>query len=119
MQFGGGAISGTKFAPFPSPLPPAGGGPVCSRLALLWDRSVLPLFCNQAGSVFRPVDFLSLSLATPQFKLLSHVSSLRLPSGLSGLVLTLSDAACFLSVPPPLAGGGCGRLGYFSAASCC
>ena len=23
-----------------------------------------------------------------------------------------------LSVPPPLAGGGCGRLGYFSAGSC-
>ena len=26
LQFGRGAISGTKFAPFPSPLPPASGG---------------------------------------------------------------------------------------------
>ena len=36
--------------------------------------------------------FLSLSLASPQFGLLSHVSSLRLLSGHSGLVLTLSNA---------------------------
>ena len=34
-----------------------------------------------------------LSLAIPQFGLLSHVSSLRLPSGHSGPVLTLSNAA--------------------------
>ena len=38
--------------------------------------------------------FLSLSLAIPQFRLLSHVSSLRFPSGHSGLVLTLSNVAC-------------------------
>ena len=37
--------------------------------------------------------YLSLSLAFPRFGLLSHVSSLRLPSGHSGLVLTLSNAA--------------------------
>ena len=36
---------------------------------------------------------LSLSLAITQFKLLSHVSSLRLPSGHSGPVLTLSNEA--------------------------
>ena len=36
---------------------------------------------------------LSLSLPIPQFKLLSQVSSLRLLSGHSGLVLTLSNAA--------------------------
>ena len=118
MQFGGGAISGTKFAPFPSPLPPAGGEPVCSRLALLWDRSVLPLFCNQAGSVFRPVDFLSLSLATPQFKLLSHVSSLQLPSGLSGVVLTLSNAAGSSLCSPHLLVVDVGILGTFFAGSC-
>ena len=35
----------------------------------------------------------SLSLAILQFKLLSHISSLRLPSGHSGPVLTLSNAA--------------------------
>ena len=39
---------------------------------------------------------LFLSLAIPQFGLLSHVSSLRLPSGHSGPVLTLSNA----TVPP-------------------
>ena len=33
-----------------------------------------------------------LSLAIPQFKLLSHVSSLQLPSGHAGPVLTLSNA---------------------------
>ena len=43
-------------------------------------------------SAFRWLIF-SLSLAIPQFKLLSYVSSLRLPSGHSGLVLTLSNAA--------------------------
>ena len=37
--------------------------------------------------------FSSLSLAIPQFRLLSHVSSLRLPSGHSGPVLTLSNGA--------------------------
>ena len=37
--------------------------------------------------------FFSLSLAIPWFGLLSHVSSLRLPSWQSGLVLTLSNAA--------------------------
>ena len=36
----------------------------------------------------------SLSFAIPQFKLESHKSSLRLPSGHSGPVLTLSKAAC-------------------------
>ena len=38
--------------------------------------------------------FFPLSLAIPWFGLLSHVSSLRLPSGPSGGVLTLSNAAC-------------------------
>ena len=39
------------------------------------------------------LSFFSLSLAIPQFGLLSHVSFLRLPSGHSGRVLTLSNAA--------------------------
>ena len=50
-----------------------------------------PFVLRMAGSVFRLVNFLS--LAIPQFKLLSRVSSLRLPSGHSGPVLTLSNAA--------------------------
>ena len=47
-------------------------------------------FCLSLSSFFF---FFPLSLAVPQFGLLSHVSSLRLPSGHSGPVLTLSTAA--------------------------
>ena len=50
---------------------------------------------------FRAFPRLILSLAIPQFKLLSLVSSLRLPSGLSGLVLTLSSAASQSSLFSP------------------
>ena len=88
-----------------SPLPLAGNGPVCSRLALLWYCSVLcsvnrpavpyvrafhKLILSLSQSLPLP---LSLSLALPQFRLLSHLTSLRLPSGHSGLILTLSNAA--------------------------
>ena len=59
-------------------LSPVGDGPVHSRLALL-----SPLFCERA---FRGIAIL-------QSGLLSQVSSLRLPSGHSGPVLTLSNAA--------------------------
>ena len=45
------------------------------------------------GNFSVSLSFSSLSLAIPQFGLLSHVSSLRLLSGHSGLVLTLSNAA--------------------------
>ena len=91
----GDAISGAEFSPFPSPLPPASGGgwaslqPASSSLELLSPSFVLPAVCSV--SAFRQLIF-SLSLAIPQFKLLSHCSSLRLPSGHSGLVLTLSNA---------------------------
>ena len=80
------------------------GWAVRCQLALLWNCSV-PLFSKRAHSVFGLVHSLSLSLslsrslslslslAIPQFKLLSRVSSLRLPSGHSGPVLTLSNAA--------------------------
>ena len=50
-----------------------------------------PFVLRMAGTVFRPVNFLS--LAIPQFNLVTHKSSLRLPSGHSGPVLTLSNAA--------------------------
>ena len=43
--------------------------------------------------MFGSVNFLSLSFAVPQFKLVSHKNSLRLSSGHSGSVLTLSNAA--------------------------
>ena len=90
----------------PASLPLVGDGPVHSRLALLW-YSLSPLFCEWAWQCLRLELFmgkfclsLSLSLAIPQFGLLSHVSSLRLSSGHSGLVLTLSNAArAFLFSP--------------------
>ena len=117
----------------PASLPPAGHGPVHSLPALLW-YSLSPLFCEWAqqclrlglfaGIVLSLSLFFSLSLAIPQFGLLCHISSLRLPSGHSGLILTISNAAhaslfspC-LPVQPPLAGGGCENLGYISAGSC-
>ena len=52
---------------------------------------MLGLFCGIVLSLsFFP---LTLSLAISQFGLLSHISSLRLPSGHSGPFLTLSNAA--------------------------
>ena len=90
----GDAFSGAEFAPFASLclLPLAGDGRVHRRLALLWDCSVLPLFCEWPAVCSGRLTF-SLSLVIPQFKLPSHVSSLRLPSRHSGLVLALSNAA--------------------------
>ena len=85
----------------PACLSPAGDGPVRSLLALLWCL-LSPLFCEQAWQCLRLGLFagqfslslsFSLSLAIPQFGLLSHFSSLRLPSRHSGPVLTLSNAA--------------------------
>ena len=91
----GDAIFGAEFAPFPSPLPPASGrvglgqaGPQPASFSLDLLR---PFVLRTASSVFGPVNFLS--FAVPQFKLVSHKSSLRLPSGHSGRVLTLSNAA--------------------------
>ena len=78
----GDAVFEAEFAPFLSPLPPASGGgwasppPACS--SLVFTQS----FVLGTGG-----------LCIPQFKLLSHVSSLRLPSWHSGLVLTLSNTA--------------------------
>ena len=54
----------------------------------------------------------------PQTDLLVQVSSLRLPSGHSGPVLTLNNAA-HSSLPSPLASGGCRRLRCLSAGSYC
>ena len=95
-------------------MPPAssGDGPVCSLLALLWDCSVLPLLCKWARSVFGWLIF-SLSLAIPQFKLLSHVGSLWLPSGHSGPVLTLSNAALSSPFRPHLLVADAGVWGTF------
>ena len=67
---------------------------VCIRLVLF-----SPLFCAQAWQCLR----LGLALhmeAILQSGLLAQVSSLRLPSGNSGPVLTLSNASC-ASLPSP------------------
>ena len=107
-------------------LPPAlclwqGERPVHSWLGLLW-CSLNPLFCEWARlcliAFCREVlyHFFFSSLAIPQFGLLSHLSSLRLSSGHSGPVLTLS-----MQPTPPYsaaAAGGHELLGYFSAGSC-
>ena len=90
----GAAVLGAEPAPFPSPLPPVSGGagPIRSLRALLWTCSV-PLFCEQRAMCLGRLIF-SLSFAVPQFKLVTHKSSLRLSSGPSGPVFTLSNAAC-------------------------
>ena len=78
-------------SPPPCLLPPvSGGGWASSQPA-----SYSVLCCANGQLCLRLGLFtgqFSLSLAIPQFKLLSQVSSLRLPSGHSGLVLTLSNA---------------------------
>ena len=97
----GDAVLGAEPAPFPSPLPPASGGagPVRSLRALLWTCSD-PLFCERPAVCLGRLIF-SLSLDIPQFKLVTHKSSLRLPSGQSGPVLALSNAACSSSLFRP------------------
>ena len=98
--------------------PPSGGGwasppPASSSLELLSPSFVL----RTAGSVFSSHAFhqliFSLSLAIPQFKLLSHISSLQLPSGHSGQVLTLSNAARFSPFRPHLLVADAGVWGTF------
>ena len=86
MQCGGGAVSGAEFAPFSSPLPPASGGWAGPPQASSSLELLSPFVLRTAGRVFWQCVWLVnfLSLAIPQFKLHSHVSSLRLPSGHSG-----------------------------------
>ena len=64
----------------------AGDGPVHSWLAVL-----SPLVCERAWQCLNLGLFSAVAL--PRSGLLSQVSFLRLPSGHSGLVLTLSNAA--------------------------
>ena len=76
-------------------------GSVHTWIALLW-YSLIPLFCERARLCVRLEPFMGkffyfpLSLAIPQFGLLSHIRSLRLSSGHSDLSFTLS----MQSVPP-------------------
>ena len=65
-------------------------GRQCLRLELFTGKFSLSLF------------IFSFSLTIPQFGLLSHIRSLRLPSGHSGPVLTLSNAPCTSLFSPRL-----------------
>ena len=109
----GAVVLGAEPAPFPSPLPPvsSGAGPVGSLQALLWTCSV-PLFCEQLTVCSGQLIF-SLSFAVPQFKLVTHKSSLRLPAGHSGPVLTLSNAAHSSPFLPHLLVADAGLWGTF------
>ena len=109
----GDAVLGPEPAPFPLPLPPASGWVwlVCSLRALLWTFSV-PLFCERLAVCSGRLIF-SLSFAVPQFKLVTHKSSLRLSSGHSGLVLTLRNAAGSSPFRPHLLVADAGVWGTF------
>ena len=76
-----------------APLSLAGDGPVCSRLALF-----SLLFCEQAWQCLSLWLFAGVTI--PGSGLLFQVSSLRLPSGHSGPVLTLSNVP-HTSLPSP------------------
>ena len=88
-------------------------GPVCIQLDVLW-YLLNPLFCEWARLPVKSfagkfsLSLFFLSLAIPQFGLLSHISSLTLSSGHSDHVLTL---VCSL-------GGRREHLCYFSTGSC-
>ena len=113
MQCGRGCGPWGQAGPFPSPLPPASGGAgsVCSLRGLLWTCSD-PLFC-ELPAVCSGRSIISLSLAIPQFKLVTHKNSLQLSSGHSGPVLTLSNAALSSPFRPHLLVAGAGVWGTF------
>ena len=104
-RVGGGGFSGAEFSPIP---PPA------SFLQRGWGGSSLeflrPFVLRTAAVCSGRLIF---SLALPQFKKAPFHCS-------QGLLAGPHPKECrrLLSVPPPLAGGRCGRLGCFSAGSC-
>ena len=71
-----------------------------------------PFVLRTAGSMFGRLIF-SRSFAVPQFKLVTHKSSLRLSSGHSGPVLTLSNAASSSPFRPHLLVADAGVWGTF------
>ena len=111
MQRGRGCGPRAEPAPFLSPASCLRRGwAVRCRLASL--DLLRPFVLRTAGSVFGRLIF-SLSLAIPQFKLVTHKSSLQLSSGHSGPVLTLSNAARSSPFRPHLLVAGAGVWGTF------
>ena len=111
---------------------------VFAQSFFLWVGPAVPevrAFFGKVLSLSLPLSFF-FSLTTPQFALLSPAGSLRLSSGHSGLVVSLScwlpqialrafrpgrfskRSNLCLPVQLPLAGGWRERLGYFFAGSC-
>ena len=80
---------------------------VCSRLVLF-----SPLFCALAWRCLRAFRM----VAIPQSGLLAQVSALRLPSGHSGQILTLGNAACASLPSPRLLVAGTGVFAAFPLA---
>ena len=109
----GDAVLGVSLPLSPPPQPPvsSGAGPVRSLRALLW-TCLIPLFCEWPAVRSGRLIF-SLSFAVPQFKLVTHKSSLRLSSGHSGLVLTLSNSAHSSPFRPHLLVADAGVWGTF------
>ena len=96
LQFGRKCLSGAAIAPFWLWLPVTGRG--WSAAGYLFS----PLFCERAWRCLRALCV----VAIPQSGLLAEVSSLRLPSGHSSSILTLSNAArASLSSPRLLVAG--------------
>ena len=113
MQCGRGCGPWGRACPFP--LSPAS----CHRRgwASLWPASSswtcsVPLFCEWPAVCSGRLIF-SLSFAVPQFKLETHKSSLRLSSGHSGPVLTLSNATRSSPFRPHLLVADAGIWGTF------
>ena len=97
MQCGRGCCLWSRACPFP--LPPVSSLRRGLR-AFLWTFSD-PLFCELPAVCSGQLIFF-FSLVIPQFKLVTHKSSLRLSSGHSGPVLTLSNAPCSSPFRPHL-----------------
>ena len=113
------AVSGAKISPLAllptwgraSPQPLISAAPLWCLLSPLFCERVrlsLRAFCRKVISL--SLFFFFSSLAIPQFGLLSHVNSLRMSSGHSGLAPTLY-------MQPPLTARGCKWPGYLSTGS--
>ena len=118
LQFGTGCLSGAAIAPFqlwlPSPACLGGDGLVRSQLSLL-----SPLFCECAWQCLRLGLFVGSwdSYPTVLVAILSQFPQIALRAFRPGPYP--KQCSLLLPVSPPLASGGCKRLGCCSIGSCC